>query len=325
MKNIFKKIYSLVSKIYVPLILPFISCKINIPQEISVQILNDYCPDSHGSIDADNKITPDYDLHIIIPCYNVEKYIVDCLQSVFSQKTKFSYFVTIINDGSTDSTLQLIENYIYSLPQEKTKYIQVINQNNKGFSGARNAGLKHILGKYIMFVDSDDKLTPNAIEDLLEYAFAYDSIIVEGGCNTINVNNKVIQTHIPIKEKHFGQPWAKVFKNICFKYLKFPDGYLFEDSIMACCLFSQYKVDNIKNIVYQYRINPNSITRTHKKLKKSIDVFYLYPYLWNWMKNNKLIDMPNQIKTILNQSALAYVRTVEREREREYKSMGLIY
>ena len=90
------------------------------------------------------------DVSIIIPTYNVEKYIQQCLDSVISQRTNFRFHVICINDGSTDNTGLLLKKY------ENAENVTIIHQKNKGFSGARNVGLRKTNGKYIMFVDSDD-------------------------------------------------------------------------------------------------------------------------------------------------------------------------
>ena len=77
-----------------------------------------------------------YDLQIIIPAYNAEKYIEKCLNSILSQKTQYTYVITVINDGSTDETSQILSKYL------DDEHVDIISQSNKGFSEARNRGLK---------------------------------------------------------------------------------------------------------------------------------------------------------------------------------------
>lgn len=110
-------------------------------------------------------MNPQYDLQIIIPAYNAEKYIEKCLNSILSQKTQYTYVITVINDGSTDETLQILSKYL------DDEHIDIISQSNKGFSGARNCGLKNLVGHYLMFVDSDDWICEDAIEKLSIYLF----------------------------------------------------------------------------------------------------------------------------------------------------------
>ena len=103
-------------------------------------------------------MNPQYDLQIIIPAYNAEKYIENCLNSILSQKTQYTYVITVINDGSTDETSQILSKYL------DDEHVDIISQSNKGFSGARNRGLKNLVGHYLMFVDSDDWIAHRTVE-----------------------------------------------------------------------------------------------------------------------------------------------------------------
>lgn len=95
---------------------------------------------------------------IIIPCYNVEKYVTECLTSLVNQTYKNIEFI-VINDGSTDKTLEIIQRFSLS-----DKRIRLINQENKGLSSVRNLGLQLVTGDYVMYVDSDDWLDLDAVE-----------------------------------------------------------------------------------------------------------------------------------------------------------------
>ena len=115
-----------------------------------------------------------YDLSVIIPAYNVEAYIEKCIDSVISQETQFSYEIIIVNDGATDNTYEKILKY------EGQDNLVLLNQVNKGLSGARNTGINQSQGKYLMFVDSDDYLCEGAIQKLMERALTYQADIVQG-------------------------------------------------------------------------------------------------------------------------------------------------
>lgn len=97
---------------------------------------------------------------IIIPVYNVEKYLSQCLDSIITQNFN-DFEIILVNDGSKDSSLQLCFSY-----QEKDKRIQVLDQPNSGASKARNNALNHAKGKYVMFIDSDDWIEENTLETL---------------------------------------------------------------------------------------------------------------------------------------------------------------
>lgn len=102
---------------------------------------------------------------IIIPVYNVEPYLNECLDSIFNQKTTYPYEVITVNDASTDNSLAVLNEYA----RHRDNMI-VIDQENKGPGGARNTGIDAASGKYIVFVDADDFLAPDSFQSLLEYA-----------------------------------------------------------------------------------------------------------------------------------------------------------
>lgn len=99
---------------------------------------------------------------IIIPAYNVEKYISKCLDSIVNQTYK-DLEIIVVNDGSTDSTGEIIENYV-----NRYSNLRYIYQNNMGVSNARNLALRYANGEYIMFVDSDDYIDTNLIERMVK-------------------------------------------------------------------------------------------------------------------------------------------------------------
>ena len=100
-------------------------------------------------------------ISVIVPVYNAEKYISKCLDSILSQKGDFE--IIAVNDGSTDSSLKILQEYA-----KNHKNIKIINQKNQGVSVARNTGLKSSFSKYITFIDSDDWLEPNTFAEALK-------------------------------------------------------------------------------------------------------------------------------------------------------------
>lgn len=113
-------------------------------------------------------------ISIIIPCYNDEKYIRECLESVVNQKNASSLLeVIVVNDGGTDGSVEIIKEYC-----EQYEYITLVSQHNGGLSAARNRGLKEVNGDYIYFLDSDDYLEPDAMDTCYQQAKLTDADIV---------------------------------------------------------------------------------------------------------------------------------------------------
>ncbi len=102
-------------------------------------------------------------ISVIVPVYNVEEYLEECLESI-RQQTFTDIEVILVNDGSTDGSREICEQYC-----EKDSRFRLINQENQGQSVARNRGVKESVGQYIMFVDSDDVINTSVLEVLLPY------------------------------------------------------------------------------------------------------------------------------------------------------------
>ena len=111
-------------------------------------------------------------ISVIIPVYNVEEYLRECIDSVLNQ-TFSDFEVILVNDGSTDSSGEICDEYV-----EKDERVTVIHQKNGGLSVARNIGLSEANGKYVYFLDSDDYISENALATLLNIAENDSSDIV---------------------------------------------------------------------------------------------------------------------------------------------------
>jgi glycosyltransferase involved in cell wall biosynthesis len=145
---------------------------------IAQQIISDFSLDPYTTCLANNFVNPRYDLQIVVPAYNAERFIAEALESVLTHKTKYYYIVSVVNDGSTDKTPEILRSYGMKYPDR----VEVINQENRGFSGARDVALKVLKGRYITFLDSDDVMAGSAIEALLDKADGKD--IIQGGWYT---------------------------------------------------------------------------------------------------------------------------------------------
>ena len=242
--------------------------------------IRNYSPKPEGKayIDRSSKwnIEKIYDLQIIIPVYNEEKYIDNCIQSLLSQQTNYKWQAIIINDGSTDDTFNLLQKY------KNEENIIILSQENKGFSATRNRGLELLSSKYVMFLDSDDFLVEGTIENLLDKAFSLNYDVVEGNYYRVIGDEKIpVKCHKnqeienPINQLT-GFPWGKVIKADLFKNIQYPESYWFEDSIISFLLYPLCKsTASIEKFVYNYRINPNGISISSKGKVKCIDTYWI--------------------------------------------------
>ncbi len=225
-------------------------------------VLTTIQPDIGGSCLCSNEIKPVADLHVIIPVYNTERYLADCLNSVYTQMTRFSFFVSIIDDGSTDGSLAILEKYRQSL-LGSTMYdrTEIIHQNNSGPSMARNRALDCIRGHYVTFVDSDDMLLPGAIESMMSAAIEQDADIAEG-------NTDSGSTH--------GMACGKIYSAGLFRTVHFPPGYWFEDTINIFFLYPTcHKRIQVPGRHYFYRNNTTSIMHSFHGNARAMDSLWV--------------------------------------------------
>ena len=254
-------------------------------------------------------IDENIDLSIIVPAYNSSDYIKECISSVLMQKTSYNYELIVINDGSKDDTLEKINLF------KENKHLKIINQENKGFSGARNRGIDESLGKYIMFLDSDDLLCENSIEKLIKTAKGKKADIVQGSYYTFNKNGNKFYTNITPTEKNKeisipGFPWGKVYNAKLFEKVRFPLDFWYEDTIVNYLLARlSNKYVAISDYVYGYRINEKGITFTSKKSKKVLDTYWIIEEMIDLSKDIGLkIDDSIYDMTIFQLSNLLYRR-----------------
>ena len=224
---------------------------------------------------------------VIIPAYNVEDYIYDCLISLIKQTLK-EIEIIIVNDGSTDNTFSIISTFA-----QHDKRIQIINQNNKKSGAARNKALKSAKGEYITFVDSDDKLEITTLETLYNTACIHKNDIVICGAYTIrhgklkngyysvkkipqNLKNKPIESTI-IKQNILSLPsvaWGKLYKTdfLINNNILFQEGCCGEDQIffIQAILLAKsiYILD--KNYYYYLKDRPDSLTYSKQKNDNSV-------------------------------------------------------
>lgn len=231
------------------------------------------------SAEADPSITAS----VIVPVYNVEAYVKSCLDSLQGQITEYAYEVIVIDDGATDQSGKLIENY------QSDPRFRIIHQSNQGLSGARNTGLELARGKYICFVDSDDFVEANYLQMLITAANENHADIVEAGYYKLygdGHKRKVLLPQVKICKadsrrifQYTGFFWGKLFRRELFDQIRLPEGYWYEDTIMHFLLFRMCQVFvYLPQALYAYRINEKGITKSSVGNPKAIDTYWILEY-----------------------------------------------
>ena len=141
---------------------------------------------SEHTFDHDVEVDSLIDLSVIIPLYNAEPFIRKCVDSLISQKTKYRYEIILVNDGSTDQTQKVMEEYSQKYPL----LIQIVTQQNRGISVARNEGIAKARGKYIGFIDPDDFIDESMFRKLLRAAMTGSYDVSYCGYNEYYENTK---------------------------------------------------------------------------------------------------------------------------------------
>lgn len=209
---------------------------------------------------------------IIVPVYNVEKYLRKCLDSLINQTLK-DIEIICINDGSTDKSLEILEEY-----KNRDSRIILLNQENSGQSIARNNGIKKATGEYIGFVDPDDWVDLDYYEKLYNAASTNDTDIAVGGIirvtgikkkKFLNFEKETITDNTNLKFELCDVPeksyvWNKIYKTEKLKEigLEFEKGIFYEDCIFTPqALFFLGKMVTVPNTYYYYLRRGNSTVK----------------------------------------------------------------
>lgn len=231
---------------------------------------------------------------IIVPVYNMEKYLEKCMDSLVNQ-TLEDIEIIVINDGSTDNSINILNQYKNEYPNK----IIVIDQKNKGISAARNIGIDKANGKYIGFVDSDDYVKLDMYEKLYNKIEKSKSDIVV--CNytkyfmdgekfinldmTKNIISSCIYDNPSMLNTIYYGPCNKLYKKSLFEDIRFPIQKKYEDlNAILKVFFKAKKIDKVSDYLYIYRINENGETLTINK--KICDITFIIEDLINYIKQD---------------------------------------
>ncbi len=259
-------------------------------------------------------------ISIIIPVYNVEKYISECLNSILNQTTK-NFELIIVDDGSTDNSYSICDSF-----RSQHENIKLFHKKNGGVSSARNFALDHVSGDYIYFIDPDDYLNKNAFEIMLSnmgnndlLTFNWKQVyknheIVCGVKESFVIDLKdAIQLCIKTENSFSGYLWNKLFVSKIIK----ENGLKFDSSISICedqLFVIEYlrkcnRIKSITDVLYNYRMRSSAASKkfnivkyssmlksyetiidTLKQLNLKGKEFIEYEYLFNYYLYKKIFD-----------------------------------
>lgn len=222
-------------------------------------------------------------ISVIVPIYNVEKYLQNCLDSLINQ-TFSNWEAILVDDGSTDNSGKICDEY--ALLDNRFK---VIHKENGGQSSARNIALDMVNGPYVTYLDSDDFLANNAFQILYDIAIQYEADIVQ--CNSIRGSDtsfpSILDTHsvsVHTYDNHtiftkFAAkiiPWGKLYKREVIGNIRFPEGLINEDDFTVWKYYYNAKRIIVTNTpLYYYSYNPNS-TMAQKVKRPNFKYFDAY-------------------------------------------------
>ncbi len=223
-------------------------------------------------------------ISVVVPIYNVEKYLSRCIDSIINQ-TYTNLEIVLVDDGSTDNCGNICDEY-----SKNDNRIKVIHKENGGLSDARNAGLSAIIGSYVTFIDSDDTIEKDYIKTLYELIKKYKTMMSIASYSLVNGNNitnkglgyeetlldtKTCLSRMLMEYGFNVSSCAKMYSTDLFENIEFPKGRLYEDNgttyrlIMKC-----EKIAYSNKSIYNYIIRKNSITAARFTLKK-MDYIYM--------------------------------------------------
>lgn len=230
-------------------------------------------------------------ISVVVPVYNVEDYIEECLKSIEKQSFT-SYEVILVDDGSKDFSVRIAQGYVDRLDKWK-----LVHKENGGLSSARNAGIAEAKGEYICFVDSDDFLAQDYLQKLYEAAMLYQADLVISDYHEVDAlgqdsdkdKGKVLyQQGIVEREEildaltyvggnHFATAvvvaWNKLIRTDIMKRFSYPEGVLHEDEfIIMPLLLACDRVTWIQDDLYAYRQREGSIMQDEKNAVRHLQV-----------------------------------------------------
>ena len=232
---------------------------------------------------------------VIIPVYNVEEYIDKCLKSLVNQTLK-EIEIIVVNDGSPDNSQKIIDKYVKKYPNKVKSFIK----ENGGQGSARNYGLLQANGEYIAYVDSDDWVETNMLEEMYNKAISNNSDIVVCGNNVVSMNGEIIKVEPAVIYNDtnldilFGKMavWNKIYKKelLLKNKIEFRQKVWYEDiDFSVKILFDSLNVSFVDKPFYNYLLRPGS-TMNNSNIKRNLELNLAFDEMINYFKNNNTYE-----------------------------------
>lgn len=268
---------------------------------------------------------------VIVPVYNVEKYIRQCVESIIAQSCR-RLEILLIDDGSTDGCGEICDAY-----EREDRRIRVFHTANRGLSAARNLGLEHAGGDYISFLDGDDWMETNALARMLDAALRYDADLVEAERRMEWVGRKPAEIRpgepLVLKGEDIlaafantrlrNLAWNKLYRACLFAQLRFPEGRVYEDifttyRLMISLAESSGTAVRLPEALFHYRVRKSGISHA-RCLKTTADNWEANLLKYGALKDYQAETLPRCINAIAKM--WLYRTGFTQEEKEESKSM----
>lgn len=217
---------------------------------------------------------------IIVPIYNADVFLPMCLTSLTHQ-THSNIEILLINDGSTDDSLEICKQFA-----QTDKRIIVTSQHNQGQSEARNRGLTQATGEYVIFVDADDYLDSDFVEQHLRAIG--DTDYVQSGYRRLSIYGDILEEKLPRHRYQFTSPCMRMYRTDFLRKhnLSFPTGMIYEDVIFSLHLWESLpRTCLMKYCGYNYTLNPSSTTsQPHRESQRQLICAIRQSHAQWWLK-----------------------------------------
>lgn len=272
------------------------------------------------------------DITIVVPTYNVEKYIAKCLKSLMVQ-TYSNFKILVINDGSIDNSVNIVKDYM-----KKDSRICLIEKENGGYGSVLECALRYVRSKYFLICDPDDWLEKDALLILYNFAEKNDLDLVVGDKYEVFQNsthkkyvssfgtdlhiepNRIYNKPVDIQRFSLGEvsPHAKLFKTKLAKSISFPHHVSYTDTILYVAFLANAKrVSYINKPLANYYIDRPGNTMTDVKITKIFDLLKVWDSIFNQIKDNKYYN-----STLLFYLYILFMRNLNLAREFSNKELN---